>query len=245
MEFVSTSVDAAGIAVLTMDSGDNRNTLSEKFVRQLLAALDALQQQSPKVILLCGRSDVFCAGADREGLEKLSCGELSTADLIVADRVLALPCPVIAVMAGHAIGGGLAMAACCDIVLAANESRYGAVFMNMGFTPGMGTTRLLALMFGEFIAAEMLYSGKRYRGKELAARGCLINHIGAKDALRGYADNLAARIAEKPLKSLYLLKHSLSGVKKELMLQARQQEDLMHQISFSLPETKKRVAEFY
>ena len=66
-----------------------------------------------------------------------------------------------------------------NIVIAAKESRYGAVFMNMGFTPGMGTTTLLQALMGDFIANEMMFTGKRFKGSELANKGTNINYIAA------------------------------------------------------------------
>ena len=137
------------------------------------------------------------------------------------------------------------MALCCDIIIAARESRYGSVFMNMGFTPGMGCTTLLPELVGPYIANEMMYSGKRFRGKELAEKNTNINYIVPRAEVMKTARNIALQIAEKNIKSLYLLKYTLSARKKKLLIDARLQEDMMHQLSFGFPETKQIIESFY
>jgi polyketide biosynthesis enoyl-CoA hydratase PksI len=148
-------------------------------------------------------------------------------------------------MEGHAIGGGLAVGFCCDIVIAARESRYGAVFMSLGFTPGMGCTALLAELVGPFLANEMMFTGKRFRGSELERRGTHINHIVPRAEVLSRARDIAEQIAEKDGRSLSLLKNALSARKKKLLVDARLQEDLMHRISFSFPETRRTIEEQY
>ena len=143
------------------------------------------------------------------------------------------------------MGGGLVMAACCDVVVAARESRYGAVFMTMGFTPGMGCTTLLELLVGPFVASEMMFTGRRFRGSQLGGRSTNVNYIVPRAQVLATARDVALRIADKNPKSLKLLKHALSARKKELLVRARLQEDLMHQLSFSFPETRGTIEEGY
>ncbi|MEM9425033.1 MAG: polyketide synthase [Spirochaetota bacterium] len=234
----------AGYYIFQMDEPEGPNLFTETFVREFVEQWHRLCKViQPKVVLLQGRSDVFCAGGAKDTLIGLTKGEVTVDDLIITDLMVQAPFPTIAAMEGHAMGGGLAMGAACDIVLAACESRYGAVFMNMGFTPGMATTTLLPQLTGPYIAAEMMYTGKRFKGKEL--EGSNINYILPKAEILAKAEDIAAQMAEKPKESLYLLKHSLGTVKKKRVLEARLQEDLMHKISFYLPETQAIIQEFY
>ena len=236
--------DPAGYTIFRMD--EESNILSESFVAQFIEKWQFLcKELRPKLVIVCGRSDVFCGGGAKETLIGLSEGRVTTDDLIITDLMVAAPFPTIAAMEGHAIGGGLVMGAVCDIVIAARESRYGAVFMNMGFTPGMATTTLLPQLVGPYIAAEMMYSGKRFKGRELDGRGTHINYILPKEQVMAKAQSIAAQIAEKPKESLYLLKHSLGAVKKKLIVEARLQEDLMHKLSFQQKETQSIIEEFY
>jgi len=240
------SCDADGIGWLKMDDRKGRTVFSHGFIADFLQALDELEQTlKPKVLVLHGLEDVFCGGADKQALLDLCDGKTAVVDLVLCERLLEAPFPVIAAMEGHAIGGGLAVALCCDIVLAARESRYGAVFMSLGFTPGMGTTTLLQELVGPFVAGEMMLTGKRFRGSELAGRGTHINYILPRSEVLAKARDLAVQVAEKDGRSLHLLKSALSAGKKKLLIQARLQEDLMHRISFSFPETRRRIEEQY
>jgi polyketide biosynthesis enoyl-CoA hydratase PksI len=229
-----------------MDDAEGRNIFTRGFVGDFVAGLEELEKKPrPKVVILHGRQDVFCGGGEKETLLDLCDGNITVDDLVISDRVLAAPFPIIAAMEGHAMGGGLVMALCCDIVIAAEESRYGAVFMTMGFTPGMGCTTLLREMVGPYIANEMMFTGKRFKGRELAAKATQINYILPKKDVMSKAEDIALQMSEMNIKSLYLLKSALIAQKKKLLIDARHQEDLMHTISFAYPETRKIIEERY
>ncbi len=238
--------EPSGVSCLQMDDVKGRNIFSAEFITEFLHALDELERDHPpKVLILSGLPDVFCGGAEKQALLDLCEGKAAVRDLVICERLLDGPFPVIAAMEGHAIGGGLAVAFCCDIVIAARESRYGAVFMSLGFTPGMGTTTLLAELVGPFLANEMMFTGKRFRGSELDGRGTHINYILPRAEVMPRARDVAEQIAEKDTRSIQLLKHALSVKKKKLLVDARLQEDLMHRISFSFPETRRTIQDLY
>lgn len=235
-----------GILLFQMLDIDGNNIFTDEFIAEFLEALDETEQKiQPKVIVLSGLPDVFCGGGEKKTLMELCEGKIDVKDLVLSERLLNTPSPVIGAMEGHAMGGGLVVGLCCDIVIAAEESRYGAVFMNMGFTPGMGCTTLLQGLVGPFIANEMMLTGKRFKGKELKEKGVNINYILPKVKVASKAHDIAVQISEKNIQSLTLLKSALSCGKKKLLVDARLQEDMMHKITFALPETKKTIQEFY
>ncbi len=242
---VTHTLEDNGIAYLNMVDVQGKNIFSHRFVEEFLAQLDIIEEVNPRVMIIRGLDDVFCGGADKESLMELASGEIVVRDLVISERLIHTRFPVIAAMEGHAMGGGLVIGLCSDIVLAARESRYGAVFMTMGFTPGMGTTTLLQELVGPYIASEMMYTGKRFKGKELAEKGCGFNYILPKADVLAKAKDVALQIAERNPKSVGLLKYTLSARKKKLLIDARVQEDLMHTISFGYPETKEIIRGFY
>lgn len=244
-QIVTYRLDTHGIAYIAMRDTEKKNTLSALLVDQLIATLTRAEQEGARVVVLSGLPDVFCAGAEREILRALSEGEVHVKDLLLSEKLVSLSIPIISAIEGHAIGGGLVIAACSDIVVLAEESRYGAVFMTMGFTPGMGATTLLELLFGAPLAHEMMYTGRRFRGRELAQRGVHINRVVPKKEVAAVAKDIALQIAEKNPKSVALLKYTLSVRKRKLLIDARLQEDLMHRVSFGYPETKEIIDEFY
>lgn len=234
-----------GIAYLQMNDIEGKNIFRDDFLDELLKGLDTISEIKPKVLILHGLDDVFSGGAEKELLIDLCDGKIKVKDLLVSEKLVNLNFPVIAAMEGHAVGGGLAMALCCDIVIAALESRYGAVFMSLGFTPGMGTTTLLQELMGPFIANEMMFTAKRFKGSELANKGTNINYILPKKDVMKKAEDIAVQISEKNAKSVHLLKYTLSTRKKKLLTEARLQEDMMHALSFGYPETRETIERFY
>ena len=238
-------IDDNHIAHINMCDAAGKNALSAQLADQLLSALQKVEDAGARVIILSGLPEVFCAGATKETLKALSNGELHVKDLLISEKLVHCPIPIIAAIEGHAIGGGIVMAACCDLTVCAEESRYGAVFMDMGFTPGMGCTTLLELLVGAPLAHEMMYTGKRFRGRELIRHGTHINRIVPKSSVRTIAHDIALQIAQKNPKIVALLKYTLSAKKKKALIDARLQEDMMHQISFKYPETQDIINEFY
>ncbi len=246
MALVERRVDEYGIAHVRMLDREGNNLFSDQLINELVETMDVLEQKiRPRVVILSGLPNVFAAGARQDMLMEISEGKLHVKDLLISERLINAPFPIIAAIEGHAIGGGLVMSACCDIVVGALESRYGAVFMNMGFTPGMGCTLLLAELVGSYLANEMMYTGRRFRGSDIARRGTRFNYLIPKNQVMRKSIDVARLISEKNPKSVYLLKYAISAKKKKLLIDARLQEDFMHQISFGYPETKETIAKFY
>lgn len=242
---VRLDVDERGIATITMGDASGRNALSEPFVRELSDALAALAAcAEARVAVLLGLPDVFSSGASREMLQAILDGKLAPADLVLPRAVLDLPVPVIAAMEGHAVGGGLALGLCADIILIARESSYGCNFMSLGFTPGMGTTRLLEHVLSPAIAHEMMYTGQFFRGAHFEGRSGF-NYILPRAGVRPRAMDLAARIAEKPRTAVETLKRVLSADKRQAFEASRTTEAMMHAITFTGQDVRRLIEENY
>ncbi len=242
---VRLDVDARGIATVTLDDASGRNAMSEPFVRELSEALRRLAaSEESRVAVLLGLPEVFSAGASRETLEAILDGKLAPADIVLPRAVLDVPVPVIAAMEGHAVGGGLALGLCADIVLIARESVYSCNFMNMGFTPGMGVTRLLEHVLSPAIAHEMMYTGQFFRGAHFDGRSGF-NYVLPRAQVRPKAMDLAARIAEKPRPALEVLKRVLSTGKRQAFEATRTTEAMMHAITFAGPDVRRLIEENY
>jgi polyketide biosynthesis enoyl-CoA hydratase PksI len=243
-ERVSLSIEA-GVAELWMHDEPGNNAFSSEFVEQLLARMAELSRaREAKVCVLRGLPEVFCAGGDRRVLLDLAEGNLAPYDLELTRTLLELPVPTIAAMEGHAVGGGLVFGLACDMVVMARESRYGANFMDLGFTPGMGATRLLQFAFGEYVAAEMLFGGQYFRGEQLAGRG-QVNAVLPRAEVLPQALDMAARIADKPRAALLLLKRALALPRRRAFEEARTVESMMHEVCFADPTTVARIRANY
>jgi len=241
---IGLSVDRDGVAVLRMRDHADNNALGHAFVDDLRQALEALADEQVKVAVVAGLDDVFCSGGHRDVLLDLARGRIAPYDLSLTRTLLDVPVPTIAAMAGHAVGGGLVFGLSCDVVVMANESRYGCNFMDLGFTPGMGTTRLLEISVGQHLAAEMMLGGECFRGSHFAGRSH-VNHVLPRGQVEERALDLARRFAEKPRLALRMLKRTLSVSRRKAFEEARTYESLMHDVCFAQPRTRQRIEENY
>lgn len=236
---------APGVAEVTLDDAEHENRLSDRLCDELLIALGRLAEQpTVNVVILRGRRDVFCAGATLEALQRVLSGRLHVKDLLLSRPLLEFPVPVIGALEGHAVGGGLVLALCCDVVVAARDRRYSMNFAGMGFTPAMGSTALLPAAVGGNTAAEMTLTAKYYKGHELSGTG-LFNYVVPADEVFATALALAQRIADKPRQVLELIKESLSLPRRQLLAAAMSREHLMHAVCFGRPEVSHIIADTY
>lgn len=234
-----------GVVRLHMNDPARQNRLSEELSAQLIAALHELANDPAlHVLVLTGRSDVFCAGATREQLEGMTQGRMPAQALSLPERMLAFPFPIIGAMEGHAVGGGLSLALCCDMTIAAESSRYGANFTELGFTPGMGIVSLLPMLVGHAFASEMLLGARLYKGRELARRGLFSEVVPARDVLQVALD-LAHGVAGKPRDVLAMVKESLAVPRRRALADGGVIEKLMHLVSFSSPESRALIESTY
>lgn len=244
-ETVTLELIEDGVVLLTLQDEAHQNAFTPPFVDLLVARIRELGEISAaRVAILRGLPSVFCAGAHESLLEGLAQGEHAASDIVLSRELLDLPIPAIAAMEGHAVGGGLAFGLCCDVVLMARESRYGCTFMNMGFTPGMGTTRLLQDAVGHHVAAEMMFGGQLFKGSHFERRSA-VNHVLPREQIYPRALSIARRFADKPRFALELLKRHLSLPRRRAFEEARTVETFMHQISFGQAETLERIRATY
>ncbi len=234
-----------GVGVVAMRHAREHNAMTPAFVRELSVALaEVSADPSLRCVVLTGLPEVFSAGASRALLRELARGEAAPADIVLPKLVLDLPIPVIAAMEGSAIGGGFALGCCADLVLIARESRYGLSFMNMGFTPGMGTTELLSHVLSPAIVSELLFAGEAKKGAWFEGRSGF-NAILPREHVLPRALDLAARIAETPRLSLELLRRTLTLPRRRAFERTHTLETLMHRVSFAAPDVLERIEEHH
>lgn len=234
-----------GIKILNMRDSVNKNTFTEDFIIEMLDVLEKLNQDTKlKAVIIKGLSDIFCAGASKTELMKIFKGGVKVKDLVLSEKLLSIPVPVIAAMEGGAVGGGLVVGLCADIVIMAERSMYGGGFTDLGFTPGMGYTRLLQGLTGEYLANEMLYTGRSFKGRHFKERG-IANYVLPKDEVLNKALETAKIIAEKPRVTLETLKYSVGLKKRQMLQEARVHEDFMHSITFANPDIKNIIEKQY
>lgn len=221
--FTITVVDD-GIVSLRVATDDEHH-MDPAWSHRLAGSLEAVgRDPSVRVVVLEGGARVFCAGASRTAL--LTRRELPAVYAAqVARALLATPVPVVAAVAGHAIGGGLVAALWCDAIVLGDESLYGANFIALGLTPGMGATAAVPDAFGPSLGRELLLTGRLMTGGEIRAARCPLSHaVHLRAQVRDRALALARDMAEAPRQALVLLKQTIAARRREALEQALEAE---------------------
>lgn len=233
-----------GVAEIVLADPATGNALGEAMVHAITAAFEAAgRDRSTHAVLLTSEGDSFSSGAPAALLTAFADGTLQPADIRLPRVLLDCPVPVVAAMDGHAVGGGFALGLAADLVVLARECRYGFTFMNMGFTPGMGTTALAEHVLSPAVAHELLYTGELRRGDAFVSSG--VNAVLPRGDVRAHARDLAARIAEKPRPALEILKRTLTLPRRRAFDAALTLESLMHQVTLGAPGAADTIRTTY
>jgi 4-carboxy-3-alkylbut-2-enoyl-[acp] decarboxylase len=242
--FTTTVIDD-GVLSLQVATDDECH-MDPQWAQRFVRSLDEIgRDEAVRVVVLEGGSRVFCAGASRAALlERRDSPSEYAAQLSRA--LLATPVPLVAALAGHAIGGGLLVGLWCDAVVLAEESLYGANFMALGFTPGMGATAAVPKAFGPFLGRRLLFTGQLMTGREIRDAGCPLSHTVHPCAeVRDRALAVAREMAEAPRAALVLLKQTIAARRQEALERALDAEQRCHAALFAGGQTFDEIASRY
>jgi len=201
-----------GVAILTIDRPEKRNALSAGVREELIAALDAVREDSGvRVIVLTGAGDrAFVAGADIGEFVRRTPLEQRTAmtGRRVFDEIAAYPKPVLAMINGYALGGGCELALACDFRIAADTAKLGQPEINLALIPGGGGTQRLPRLVGTGQALRLVLSGELIDAAE-AHRIGLVEIVVPSDALRARTMEIAQTMAARSPVALRLAKEAV------------------------------------
>lgn len=212
--------DPQGITWLILDKADSRsNTLSADVLEELAKLLAGLTSAPPRgVIVRSGKDGSFIAGADIGEFKALVDPE-QTYELVrqgqqVIDDLAALPCPTVAMIDGHALGGGLELALACDYRVCAEEDRgtLGLPEVQLGIHPGFGGTARSVRLLGAPAAMDLMLTGRMLRPARARAIG-LVDRVVPREQLRRAAREFIQRRPPKRRPGLMLRVLGLPGLR--------------------------------
>ncbi|MEM7021479.1 MAG: enoyl-CoA hydratase [Pseudomonadota bacterium] len=212
MAYQTILVESRGpVGVITLNRPKALNALNAQLVTELNQALESFDRdQAIAVMVLTGSEKAFAAGADIKEMESKDFIGVLQEDFIAPwQEVAACRKPVIAAVAGYALGGGCELAMMCDIVLAADNAKFGQPEISIGTIPGAGGTQRLTRAIGKSKAMEMVLTGRMMDAAE-AERSNLVARVVPVADLLDEAVKLASTIAEKSQPVVAMAKASVN-----------------------------------
>ena len=206
---------ADGVLRLTLNRPQALNALNRELTSALEQALDRVAaMDTVRVLLVGGQGRAFCAGNDIKEMHTVTADEartLATRHAALMDRFSTLPQVTLAVIDGHALGGGLMLAVAQDLRIASDRARLGLPEVTLGFNPAYGVARLLDVAGGAH-GRDLLLSGRTVHASEALRMG-LVNRVVAAPTLAASAMKWAAEIAASPREGLAATKSIVAAIR--------------------------------
>ena len=213
MTYENILVDTEGpVGVITLNRPQAHNALNTALMRELKAALKAFEADDAiGCMVITGSDAAFAAGADIKEMQARDYMDVFATDFITAEWEQAAACrkPLIAAVAGYALGGGCELAMMCDIIIAADTAKFGQPEIRLGIMPGAGGTQRLVRAIGKAKAMEMCLTG-RMIGAEEAERAGLVARVVPAEKLMEETLGVAAAIAGFSRPSVLMIKEAIN-----------------------------------
>ncbi|WP_310539889.1 enoyl-CoA hydratase [Phenylobacterium sp.] len=185
------------VTLIRLNRPEALNALNSQLLSELTAALDAAEADDKvRCLVLTGSDRAFAAGADIKEMADKTYAQMFTSDFFgaFARRMEQFRKPVIAAVAGYALGGGCELAMLCDFIIAAETAKFGQPEINLGVAPGIGGTQRLTRFVGKSKAMDMILTARMMDAAE-AERSGLVSRVVAPDKLIEEAMSAATKIA--------------------------------------------------
>ena len=200
------------VGMITLHRPKALNALNSALMEEVVTAAAAFDAD-PEIgaIVVTGSPKAFAAGADIKEMAPLGFSEAFTRDLFGGwDRFARTRTPVIAAVAGYALGGGCELAMMCDTIVAADTARFGQPEIDLGLIPGMGGSQHLTRAVGKATAMDMVLTGRQIDA-EAALRLGLVARVVPADDLLQEAMSMAQTIASRSLVAAMAAKEAVNA----------------------------------
>ena len=234
------------VGLITLNRPKQLNALCDALVDEMGQAMDAFEaDEGIGAIVITGSEKAFAAGADITAMKGFSYMDAYKGDYITRnwERVKTCRKPVIAAVAGYALGGGCELAMMCDIIIAADTAQFGQPEIKLGTLPGAGGTQRLPRAVSKAKAMDMCLTA-RMMGAEEAERAGLVSRIVAADKLVEEALDAATKIASYSLPVVMMIKESVNRAYESSLQEGLLFERRVFHAAFALEDQKEGMAAF-
>ena len=233
------------VGLITLDRPKAMNALNEELIGELAQALDGFEGD-PEVgcIVLTGSDKAFAAGADIKEMQAKTYMDAYLGDFLSTwERLTRCRKPVIAAVAGFALGGGCELAMMCDFIIAADTAKFGQPEINLGVMPGAGGSQRLTRQVGKSKAMEMCLTGRMMDAEEAESSGLVSRVVPAADLLDD-ALKTAATIAGLSPAAVMMVKESINRAYETTLSEGVRFERRMFHSLFATEDQKEGMAAF-
>jgi len=244
-EFITTEVKGR-VALITLNRPKQMNALNARLMQELGAALFGFDADDGiGAIVITGNDKAFAAGADIGAMKDWDFLEVYKSDYITRDweHIRRVRKPVIAAVAGFALGGGCELAMMCDIVIAAESARFGQPEINLGIFPGAGGTQRLPRAVGKAKAMDLILTARMMDAAE-AERAGLVSRVVPADKLMDEAMAVAAKVASYSIPVLMMAKEAVNRAYETTLAEGVHFERRMFHAAFALADQKEGMTAF-
>jgi enoyl-CoA hydratase len=247
MAYENIEIETNGhVGVITLNRPKALNALCDALVAELGHALDAFEgDENVGCIVLTGSEKAFAAGADIKEMAEKSYMDAYLADFITVgwERVTKCRKPVIAAVAGYALGGGCELAMMCDFIIAADNAKFGQPEITIGTIPGAGGTQRLTRFVGKSKAMEMVLTGRMMDAQE-AERAGLVSRVVPLDSLMYEAMKAADTISGLSRPVVMMAKESVDRAYETTLAEGVRFERRLFHSTFATADQKEGMAAF-
>ena len=234
------------VGVITLNRPKQMNALNPRLMQELAEAMYGFDaDDSVGAIVITGNEKAFAAGADIVAMKDWDFIEVYRSDYITRDweHIRKIRKPVIAAVAGYALGGGNELAMACDLRYASEKARFGQPEINLGIIPGDGGTQRLARLLGEGKAMEWILTGDIYNAQTALELG-LVNAIFPPEELETKTMEIARKVAEKSPIALRYAKEAIKIAAKSNLDEGLRREVDLFAICFSSRDKEEGINAF-
>ncbi|NQW01689.1 MAG: enoyl-CoA hydratase [Rhodospirillales bacterium] len=234
------------VGIITLNRPDALNALCHKLMTELSAALDTFENNDQiGCILLSGSDKAFAAGADIKEMQSKSYMDAYKGDFITGtwERLSTCRKPVIAAVAGYALGGGCEIAMMCDFIIAADNAKFGQPEITLGVLPGSGGTQRLTRLIGKSKAMDMCLTGRMMDAQEAEKSG-LVSRVVPLDQLSEESLKAATKIAGMSLPATMMAKEAVNQSQQMTLAQGILFERRVFHSAFATEDQKEGMAAF-
>ncbi|WP_371055927.1 MULTISPECIES: enoyl-CoA hydratase [unclassified Rhodosalinus] len=234
------------VATIKLNRPDALNALNAHMLGELSRALaEADANDKVRCIILTGSSKAFAAGADIREMSEKSFVDMYMSDYFTPehDAVTRVRKPVIAAVAGYALGGGCELAMMCDFIVAADTAKFGQPEINLGVVAGLGGTQRLTRAVGKSKSMDMHLTG-RFMDAEEAERAGLVSRVVPAKSLMEEVRGIADKIAEKSILTAMAVKEAVNRAEETTLAEGLRFERRLFHALFSTEDQKEGMTAF-